>query len=289
MTYLNRKFRLGASRFPIFAFWEGKAIPPYLELCMKTWRNAGKADVVLLGYSNVHQFAKFDFSLEDLQRFPIAQQADALRIGLLNSNAGVWMDCDTLVLSPIHEITTGLQDHDVVLIGNPSKPSAALSCLSTSRGQTAFMQEILEDMTKMISARDLPEKIRWDYIGTPFYQRVFDANFENCSVKIVDSKKSGFYHEAKYGGGRGEKSYREYWFNTSAVFQSEPRGQESSMLILHNSYTPRYYKKMGARHLMLRSNQLLSQYLRHALLPAIVRKPLEAQIRRQSRAATKAN
>lgn len=261
----NRFFGRGVSRMPIFCFWEPRdSIPPYLQLCMQTWKAIPDSEVVLLDRDSMGRF--FDNSFGDrLERWPIAQQADVIRFAILESNAGVWMDLDTIIYHNPVRILSQLSGTDVLVIGVPER-SAFMGFLATTRPHTAFFGEVLEEKIALVNSPHRPEPLPWDYLGKPFYSRVAQNDFCGSKATVVDWREHQVILEAIHGSGYGHEHYRSFWFDGTRDFTDDMVAGNSGLVMLHNSWTPPEYRSTDANTVLTSSRALLSQHLRYALL-----------------------
>ncbi|EDO8846915.1 hypothetical protein GM848_08840 [Campylobacter coli] len=86
----------------IWTFWEPKdKMPGYVKLCIETWKVFfSDYRVVILDYSNLHNFLPKDFYDESLyENFSLPKQADAIRAAVLFLYGGIWLDADTIITS----------------------------------------------------------------------------------------------------------------------------------------------------------------------------------------------
>lgn len=230
---------------------------------MKTWRRAG-GDVVLLDYSSVRKYAAVAVD-DKLTRLPLPQQADYIRICILNQNAGIWMDTDTLVLGPPKHALGLLEENEVVLAGKPQIPTAFLNFVASSRPGTSFMGTLQEEMEALVRTPQLPEDLPWDYVGGPYYRRVKAGVDEGSKVAIFDAVEHRFFQEAVHGKGLGRKNYLNFWFRNELDFHPQLVA-DASVVLLHNSWTPKRYKALVANKDVWIRGEMLSAYLRYALV-----------------------
>ena len=87
----------------IFSYWEPrKNIPPYLQLCVETWKKFLPGfPITILDNSNIRNYIDIDSYGANLfsGKFSLPQIADAIRAMLLEKYGGIWFDLDTVVLN----------------------------------------------------------------------------------------------------------------------------------------------------------------------------------------------
>jgi len=102
----------------IFTFWEPRrAMPPYLELCLATWKKfLPDHQVVILDYENLDSWLGRDCFDQILYAyFSLPKQADAIRCAVLRRHGGIWFDLDTIITSDkVRDLLD--QDSEFVLI-----------------------------------------------------------------------------------------------------------------------------------------------------------------------------
>jgi mannosyltransferase OCH1-like enzyme len=86
----------------IFTFWEPKInIPGYIKLCIRTWQIIfPNKIVIILDYSNLYQYLKPSLISKILcKKMGMKVQADAIRVAILKTYGGIWMDADTILIN----------------------------------------------------------------------------------------------------------------------------------------------------------------------------------------------
>jgi Capsular polysaccharide synthesis protein len=252
---------------PVFCFWEpADKIPPYVRLCMETWRTVSNIEVHLLDYATMGRFFKNPFS-DNLYKLSLPQQADAIRFGLLAKNAGVWMDVDTIITRDPTRVWRAIYANDCVLFGGTGKVKTGI--ISARKARMSLFCEILEDVTRLINAHPPPPSPPWHYILDPFYARIEPQNFCGNSVEILDAVGEGVFPEASVGPGYGADPYREFYFKRPGGFRPSMVKASCGIIHLHNSWTPSAYRKKSANYILYEGDELLSQLIRFALLRQI--------------------
>ena len=246
---------------PVFAFWEPVGtMPEYVRLCMETWANIAEAEIILLDHSSMGRFFRNRFS-ERLFDYPLPQQADAIRFAILAENGGLWLDADTIALRHPAALLDAASQSEVVMFGAAGH-YASISIIACRGPGSSFVSEVLEEQIELINGEPPAQPPPWDYIGLPAYRRIKDVS--PPAVTILDWREHGVFQEALNGRDYGSKSYREFWFSQGGF---DPRSLAgcSGLITLHNSWTPKDYKKRSRRQILKSGDEMLSMTLRHAL------------------------
>ena len=224
----------------IYTFWEGK-MPEYIKLCMETW----KFDYTVLNYGNLKQHT--DFDIEGAKRFTLPQIADCVRVHVLRDNGGYWLDTDTIC------VTGKLPEENMV--GNPETRTNTIGFLHTVKHSE--MYERWADYQDVIIARpDTPQN--WDVMGNAFTDKYIRQN-RGITVHPVDRFwpetymiESTIPRNKKYGA-----FYFDCNYHLSDILKTD-------MLMLHNSWTPGWYKELTKGEVLAR-NCTLSNILNEVL------------------------
>lgn len=210
----------------LYTFWEGQ-MPDYVGLCLKTW----KQPYILLNYANLHEYT--DLPIDRLKRFTLPQIADCVRVHVLRDQGGYWLDADTIM------ITGELPETDMV--GDPERRTTSIGLLRSDPGSEMF-KAWSEYQDSII---DKSETFRlWSLMGNSFTDPYLKAHAEIKIIPIED-----YYPELKMVPGqipRYEK-YQRFYFDQDYHLSDLP---QTSLLMLHNSWTPKWYKELSWREVM---------------------------------------
>lgn len=224
----------------VFTFWEGQ-MPGYIKLCMDTW----KVPFTVLNYDNLHNYT--DLNIEPVKRFTLPQIADVVRVHVLRDNGGYWLDADTIMLSD------KLPDTD--LVGYPENRTSSAGLLYSEPHSEMFCRWA-EYQDKIVNG--------WE---TPTFWATFVNSFSDTYTQE--------HHEVRI------HPIEDFWPETYMVTDNIPRWQKykqfyfeerysladirpTDLLMLHNSWTPEWYKDMPTCK-VLDANCTLSNVLREAL------------------------
>jgi hypothetical protein len=238
------------------------SIPPYIQLCMDTWRNLGDIELHLLDYSNVQHFTGAVFN-ENLRSYPLAQQADAIRFAILARHAGFWMDADTIVVRRPTAVLSALERSDVAMFGEAGD-HASFGFIGVSRTRTRLLKKVATECAALTRS-PIPPTASWDYIGKPFRSRVKGSQFEGTSLAILPEAELGYLQEARHHSGADKRTrYREYWLRQPAEFSPELLAGCDGIIALHNSWMDDEFR-LRSKEDVLAGPELICQYLRHSL------------------------
>lgn len=231
----------------IFTFWEGK-MPDYIKLCLETW----KVDYVILNYKNLHEYT--DLKIDDnLKRLTLPQQADCVRVHVLRDNGGYWLDADTIML------TDKLLTEN--MIGNPIKRTNTIGYLHTEPHSQMFnewaeyQERVVSEFTDSLHSEF---KWSWDMVGNAFTDKYVKEHPEITIADVTPCWAETYMMPDPYS--RYEK-YRKFYFTRSFNLSDL---KPTDMLMLHNSWTPDYYKRLSKNSILDR-DCTLSNILREVL------------------------
>ncbi len=207
----------------VYTFWEGP-MPGYIKLCLKTWN----MPYVILTYSNLHEYTDFIPN----QSYTLPQIADCVRVHVLRDNGGYWLDADTIIFGELPKEN---------IAGEPDKRTNSIGFLHTEKGSDMF-KEWAEYQDRILASGSVFNN--WDLFGNAFT----DSYIKNHSeITICDINK--FQPERSLPGASRSEKYIQFYFRESHHLKDI----KSDFLMLHNSWTPKCYKK-------LTEDEVLTQY-----------------------------
>ena len=208
----------------IFTFWEGP-MPAYIKLCMQTWH----FEFEILNFSNLHKYTDIQIDAR-LKRFTLPQIADVVRVHVLRDNGGYWLDADTIMVCPFDKLPTE------TIMGNPYTRSNTIGYLHAERPHMDFFEQWAAYQDKVLA--DPHALLNWDVMGNAFtdwyvknHPEVTIADVSPCwpETYMIDGAMS-----------RREKYVELYFKRNNGLLDLKP----TDMLMLHNSWTPDWYKHM---------------------------------------------
>lgn len=212
----------------IYTFWEGPMFP-YIDLCLKTWR----FPFTILTYDNVNQYT--DLPVDDnLKRFSLSHVADAVRAHVLRDSGGYWLDADTIMVTD--------QLPTAQMIGYPERREHTAGYLYADKPGIQLYKDWSEYQDKVI--RDPNASHHWSIMANAFtdvyikdHPEVTICPVRNCWPETYMVPGSG----NRYG------KYLRLYFECSCHLKDiDP----TDMLMLHNSWTPQWYKELSEEEVL---------------------------------------
>ena len=222
----------------VFTFWEGK-MPDYLKLCMKTW----KFQYIVLTYDNLHEYT--DLQITDrLKSYTLPQIADVVRVHVLRDNGGYWLDTDTIMLSD--ELPTEN------MVGYVKERTNTIGYLHTEKNSQMFRMwaKYQDEILKLPYTHT-----HWGIMGNLFTDS-YVLSHQEITIYPVDNCWAETYM-VKGNDNRHDKYQLLYFANSYELKDFN----QTKMLMLHNSWTPNWYKQLSAEQ-VLEDKVTLSNILR---------------------------
>jgi len=223
----------------IFTFWEGP-MPDYIKLCMKTW----KFPYVVLNYSNLAKYA-IDVP-EKIKHLSLPKIADYVRVHILRDNGGHWLDADTIMLK--NELPKEM------ILGNNETRSNTIGFLYAEKPHLDLFErwaKFQDEIVKNLKPNDITN---WDVFGNAFTDTYFKTNSEIAIGTIAEK-----WPETRLDGDMPRRNkYENFYFKQNHSLNDITN---TSMLMLHNSWTPQWFKTASEKQ-VLNFNCTLSNILK---------------------------
>ena len=205
----------------LFTFWEGE-MPSYIKLCLETWHFPH----IILNYKNLNEYTNCDVKPLIQRGFSLAQIADFVRVHVLRDSGGYWLDTDTIILKD--------ELPQANILGELEKKTNTIGFLHTEKESNMY-KEWATFQEKVVPDPRAPG--RWSCMGNDFTDKYLMNHLE---IK-VDSITPYWPETYMINGDMPRmRKYEKFYFNSSYHLSDI---KETSMLMLHNSWTPTYYKK----------------------------------------------
>lgn len=224
---------------------------------METWKKLDN-EVIELDFATINDFTDTFINNEELKRFSLPQMSDYVRIHVLRDQGGYWLDADTIIFDG--ELPT--TEKDVMLVGNPEKKTVSIGMLKTKPHSQMFDTWAKNQDREFRSGKNydnsFPNIWRWNLFGNSFLDKYVNAGND---FEIVPIDK--YYPELQQvtGDEHHMYKYQRFYFDRSYNYDDiEP----ISLLMLHNSWTPQFYKDLSVRA-VLSNHCTMSNMLREAL------------------------
>jgi len=208
----------------VFTFWDGDKMPAYIKLCMETW----SFPYTLLTFDNLHEYTDLPIT-DGLCRFSLPQISDCIRVHVLRDRGGYWLDADTIML------TDSLPE--ATILGDPEARTNSIGFLRSEPHADMF-EEWAQYQDKVISDPDA--SCHWAVMGNMFTDAYLKRHPEIVIGSIED------YCPETYiipGDITRYRKYLRFYFDTSYQLYDI---YNAGMLMLHNSWTPNWFKALDA-------------------------------------------
>lgn len=268
----------------IFTFWEPKTnLPAYLKLCMQTWQKfLPEYEIVVLDYSNLDIWLGKDFFDKSLfKNFSLPKQADAIRCAVLKKYGGIWMDSDTIITSDKARNFLSLESlfvligYHVAFICADTKSFVLKHWLKGVKFRINFYREYQRNSkwTRFCLWVKSPFKYKkivrnlenWDFLGNGILERpLYKVAKDPKEFLSIDRQKYNILPELTEYGIVSPDTYRQFYFDND--FSDKLMKNDSGIILLHNSWTPREYLKMSEKEFFSQNNTM-SNLLKKILKP----------------------
>ena len=259
----------------IFTFWEPRQkIPGYIQLCLNTWKKfLPEYEIIILDYQITEKYLGNElFSNVICKNMTLQIQADAIRVAILYKYGGIWMDADTILLSG--NCIKNLKNYDLAMIGDDRIKKQDIGFIYSSNNSSlikSWLNEIIIKIKKYKKIIYLKNKTHsskvslkkyktWSYLGNGIIDKLL-KNTKGNNFYRIDRNKLNTFPERKFyrkSTFRNKIKYRLFYFRKRdpQIVLNETR----DIILLHNSWTPRKYKKMSITE-FLNEDILLSKLL----------------------------
>jgi hypothetical protein len=140
----------------IWTYWEdppGGTRPAYLDLCLETIRaHSGGMEVRLLARDDAPRWLP-DMDADRWRKLPAPNyRSDYLRSRVLQHYGGVWVDIDTIAMSPLSEMLDSIDSSGVVSFGK--ELGRFFGGLCAARPGAAFVDAWAEEQDRVLSRHE---------------------------------------------------------------------------------------------------------------------------------------
>ena len=218
-------------------------MPDYIKLCMNTW----KFNYTVLNYENLNKYTDLQVT-NQLKRFTLPQIADCVRVHVLRDQGGYWLDADTIMITGELPTTN--------MIVNSSDRTQTIGYLYSEPNSKMFTEwaKYQDSVVRNPNASH-----RWSVMGNDFTDEYVKTH-PDITICPVDYCWPETYMITK-DIPRYEK-YQKFYFECSCTLHDL---LPTNMLMLHNSWTPNWYKKLSADE-VLNQKCTLSNILKETLM-----------------------
>lgn len=219
----------------VFTFWEGVK-PPYIDLCMRSW----PFPYILLNYNNLGEYIRgFDSkkNIEKLKSFTLPMQADYIRAHVLRDNGGYWLDCDTIVCSD--------KLPDAFIFGDDVMRTNTIGFLHAPKDHTAiglFFADWCEYQEAVLN--DPNHSMMWNVMGNAFTDKYLKMHKAFDISPIEEHWPETFMVPGK--ASRIDQYQKFYFSDKWKLPELRSFNVETDIFMLHNSWTPGWYKQLSS-------------------------------------------
>jgi len=244
----------------LWLYWTGMAMPAYIDLCVQSIRKhcSGLFEVLLLTDADFENLSRTR-SPHFRQIQPLAMRADYVRSTLLHEFGGVWIDCDTIVMSPPHFLISAMQNYDLTVFNQHGdhEYDITIALVAARRGNLYCrrMKAIFEDETETGSkSKGQSTDIPWGLPTDRCVSFLREYRLHAPRAVSLDSRSIGLvsWHD----------SYAYFWSKGSVP--REVLNGSMPCVRLHNHMYSDHERALSARE-VLDGPWRVSQLLRHAL------------------------
>lgn len=223
----------------VYTFWEGQ-MPAYIDLCLKTWQ----VPYTVLNYNNLRNYIAVD--MKPVKRFTLPQIADFVRVHVLEEHGGYWLDADTIMI-------TGDLPNETIM-GNHETRINSIGFLHTEAHSDMFTAWKMYQDSAVFG-----KSTAWNVFGNAFTDPYLK---EHTEVSIHDIRNCFPETYMVKGDCSRYSKYQQFYFSESYGLQDlEP----TPLLMLHNSWTPDWYKRLTASEILTGNHCTMSNILRAVL------------------------
>lgn len=224
----------------IYTFWEGE-MPDYIKLCMNTWH----FNYIVLNYQNLTNYV--DEIPENLKKLSLPKISDYIRVHVLRDKGGYWLDADTILFSD------KLPKENI--LGNPKTRTNSIGYLHTEPFTDMYLRWSFHQEYILKKLSDIKiDNTKWDIMGNSFtdtyiktHKNIILGDISKCFPEI--NLKDNITRKLKY---------QKFYFEDNYTINDF---QQTNMIMLHNSWTPDWYRKLNKDD-VLKQKCTLSNILR---------------------------
>lgn len=259
----------------IFTFWEPtENMPDYIKLCVETWKKfLPEYEIIILDYKNIDTWLGKNYYDKILYKhFSLPKQADAIRCALLNKYGGIWMDADTIITSTKFKNLL-INNSDFTLLG---KHIAFIMADSNSKVLHYWQEDIFKNLQlykqsknfmniyKIFNRKKYKELKSWNYLGNGILEKYLSTT-NTKDFYSIDVNTNNILPETQYDVSEFSSLflYQNFYFNNNIPLNFLK--DNCGIILLHNSWTPKKYKKMNKDEFLKQENTL-AKLFKHLLI-----------------------
>ena len=207
--------------------------------------------MVLLDFNSIGEWLTKDDMrrvevLKKDKRYNMAKISDYIRVSILKLHGGMWMDLDTIITSDnfereiLYNALNAKEDNTIFTNGPFNMSNGNIFAKLGSR----FISEYKKWLDNRVDVTmKTTHRFGWDYLANAFsnpYLKDHQTEFNMIDIKPTWPELIPTMYWKKRPG-----RYREFYFTSNGKTMGEI--PHTSILILHNSWTPQWYKKLTVK------------------------------------------
>ena len=207
-------------------------------------------------------------------------QSDAIRVAILKTFGGLWLDLDTILLNK--QFLFGFNNYDLVMFGSQKEKQQHIGFIYSTKN-CSIMNDWLEGITRNVKIykkflnnnRNINDsglknffrkKYSWNYLGNGIIDLIL-KNTTNKHFLRLDKYKMNIFPEIK---NLDNISFNHrYKYNNFYFRKGDPKiiiNESKGIILLHNSWTPNKFKKMSEKR-FIKQDIILSKLFAQILEP----------------------
>jgi hypothetical protein len=254
-------------------------MPAYLSLCLKTWKKYVPVNykIIILDYSNLSDYLDKKLINQILCKYmTLPIQADAIRVAILHKYGGFWMDTDILIINS--KFINMFYGSDLIMFGDSKaqfkQHIGFIYASSNSTILKAWLNIIIYRVKifkrNLTLKRLFPNKYfnnlykqskHWSYLGNGILDKLVNNSSEK-EFKRIERDDVYALPDQIFDKKDSYTQYINFYFSSVKTIPKLKRCK--GVLYLHNSWTPRKYKKMSEKQ-FLRQDIVLAHLISKAL------------------------
>ena len=212
----------------VYTFWEGE-MPDYIKLCMNTWH----FPVTILNYDNLNNYTDLQITSQ-LKRFTLPQIADCVRVHVLRDQGGYWLDADTIMISD--------KLPNATIMGDSITRMNTIGFLHTDKPRSDMFIKWARYQDYVINNPN--PAYHWSIMGNAFTDQYLKERQDISVYPVYNCWPETYMIN---GNAQRYNKYREFYFGYNYNLDDLLL---TNMLMLHNSWTPDWYKELTRNELL---------------------------------------
>ena len=238
----------------IFTFFDEEFSPPYLKLCISTWKvnKQGNYKINIINHNNLSSFLPYNLTKQffKINKNYFSNFVDIIALYILYDNGGVFLDADTVLTqkTDFFEVLLNQTDLAVFSEGNKKICPGCMIANKNSKILKTILNQYSNNKDKMFSFE------RNSLINS------YVPEYAHDEILFLDSEAQGYQIERKIFGVYTNYLYQTYYFSNN--YSTEEFFEKSKgITALRNSLTDNYFKSMNIKD-FLSQDILLSKILK---------------------------